>query len=63
MDNVFELQNLAKSRSGGFLLHLEALAVPRGSLLALAGPSGCGKSTALDILAFALRPETPAKAG
>ncbi|MBQ3060189.1 MAG: ATP-binding cassette domain-containing protein [Desulfovibrio sp.] len=57
MDAVFSIRNLGKSRPGGFCLHLEALDIARGSLIAFAGPSGCGKSTALDILACALRPE------
>ncbi len=65
MRHVFDLANVRKSRPGaeGFSLRISRFRVLPGATIALVGRSGCGKSTALDLLACALRPDSPADDG
>jgi|GEM_PF-87329 len=62
-ENVLELRDLAffhppSFRGQPFRLHVPALDIREGEVLALCGPSGSGKSTLLAIMAGLLRPES-----
>lgn len=53
---LYECRNLIHRYTGREALRLEALDIPRGSILGLAGPNGSGKSTLLRTLAFLQEP-------
>ncbi|GAB7025493.1 ATP-binding cassette domain-containing protein [Geotalea toluenoxydans] len=57
MQNIIELQNVAKSYGNTIALQLNRLAIGEGELYLLAGPNGSGKSTLLNILGFLTRPD------
>ncbi len=55
---LYVLEQVTKSYAGRTVLHVEALDIRRGEILALVGPSGAGKSTLLRLLNFLEFPDS-----
>ncbi|MDD9303557.1 MAG: ATP-binding cassette domain-containing protein [Desulfobacter sp.] len=55
-DILYELNQVRHYYGDKQVLDIEALKIPKGSILGLSGPNGSGKSTLLKILAFAMAP-------
>ena len=57
MKELVEIHDLLVKRGGNPVLHLDALTIIEGEVLAVVGPNGAGKSTLLLTLARLLKPE------
>ena len=55
---LYELHHVSRHYGERVVLHIEALEVLRGEILAIVGPSGAGKSTLLRLLAFLEPPDS-----
>jgi tungstate transport system ATP-binding protein len=55
--SLFTIKDLDVVLGGKTVLHIPALALPEGSIIALTGPNGSGKTTLLQVLAALIEPE------
>jgi ABC-type nitrate/sulfonate/bicarbonate transport system ATPase subunit len=58
MNELLQLDNIAKSFGSTVALEPTSLTIEDGSFVAIVGPSGCGKSTLFNVIAGLLQPDS-----
>jgi ABC-type nitrate/sulfonate/bicarbonate transport system ATPase subunit len=58
MNELLQLDNIAKSFGSTVALEPTSLTIDDGSFVAIVGPSGCGKSTLFNVIAGLLQPDS-----
>lgn len=58
MNELLQLDNIAKSFGSTVALEPTSLTIEDGSFVAIVGPSGCGKSTLFNVIAGLLKPDS-----